>query len=184
MQTIPSFSTGSSRPALLATIDARKCMKGTRTSVIDQIVMIWSERTLRSMCLKQQQRTSSGLWYTWFGEVSVGHLRCVCKCTMIRRLGATLLLQKGRSDAYPSPNTFSQPWSISSLACGYHTAKQLRKPYEMTPQLSPEATPQLLQKALLEPLSPLKKRPPRPLVVVIDALDECGDETTRKVLLE
>jgi hypothetical protein len=42
----------------------------------------------------------------------------------------------------------------------------------------------LLSKALLEPLETLEKHPPHPLVLVIDALDECGDSHSRSSLLQ
>ena len=52
------------------------------------------------------------------------------------------------------------------------------------PQLTLDSTSRLFSRLLLKPLKSLEKQhPPGPLVLVIDALDECGEPGTRRSLL-
>jgi hypothetical protein len=50
-------------------------------------------------------------------------------------------------------------------------------------ELSITGPSQLIPKLLLTPLKSLKSYPPKSVVLVIDALDECGDEFTRHSVL-
>jgi hypothetical protein len=51
-------------------------------------------------------------------------------------------------------------------------------------QITPESANLLLSKALLAPLETLERHPSHSLVLVIDALDECGDSHSRRSLLQ
>jgi hypothetical protein len=100
-----------------------------------------------------------------------------------RRLGGSFFCK--RDDSYRSNSKYVLPALVYQLAgvwapYGKSVAQVLAK----DPQISPETPSMIMPKLLLDPLASLQRHPPNPIVIIIDALDECGDDSERKQLLQ
>jgi hypothetical protein len=168
--------------------DSYKCLKGTREQVLDNLVK-WIKTTPSIPSQKENAHdvgiaTGNLLWLygmPGLGKTSVANSLCL-RLYAQKMLGGSFFCR--RDDTLLSEPKYLLPTLIHRLAgvwgpFGKSVANVLRDA-----QITPESANLLLSKALLEPLETLERHPPHPLVLVIDALDECGDSHSRRSLLQ
>ncbi|KIM29654.1 hypothetical protein M408DRAFT_105479, partial [Serendipita vermifera MAFF 305830] len=158
----------------------RGCMDGTRAQVINDIV-IWATEQLGKDVAPKHINVDSMLWV--YGMPGIGKsaiANSICRrLDEIRQLGGSFFCR--RDDPARSETKSVLPTLIYRLAGTYgpyrnRVAQVLGDDRQLTPQL---ASGELF----LSSLQSLKAHPPRTFVLVIDALDECGDPDTRRQLL-
>jgi hypothetical protein len=156
-------------------------MEGTRTVVLNDI----SEWAKASSTPENPSETKNFYWLhgtPGLGKTALATSVCM-RLHESKLLGGSFFCR--RDDPVLSQPKYVLPAIIYHLAelfapYGRSVAQALRD----DPQLNAETTSQLLTKLLLNPINSLRKPPPHPFVIVIDALDECGNDASRKVLLE
>jgi hypothetical protein len=116
------------------------------------------------------------------GKTSVANSLCL-RLHEQNLLGSSFFCR--RDDPVLSEPKYVLPTFIYRLAgvwgpFGKSVANVLRKDQQITP----ESASLLLSKALLAPLESLESHPAHSLVLVVDALDECGDPHSRRGLLQ
>ena len=155
-------------------------MDGTRTKVLDNL-FAWAvtpvddeTRSNGSNCNLFWLHGSPGL-----GKTSVANSLCY-QLRVSGNLGGSFFCKHDNPDLR-EPNRVL-PTLIAKLVLMWGPFRQLvAKVLLNDPQLNPRSTHGEL---LLKPLQLLKRHPPRPLVLVIDALDECGRPNARGTLLK
>ncbi|KIM29666.1 hypothetical protein M408DRAFT_105644 [Serendipita vermifera MAFF 305830] len=158
----------------------RGCVDGTRTQVINDIVK-WSTEQIDKDVATQYLNVDRILWVygmPGIGKSAIANSIC-CRIDQIKQLGGSFFCR--RDDPARSETKSVLPTLIYRLARMHapyrsRVAQVLRDDPQLAPQL---ASGELF----LSSLQSLKAHPPRPLVLVIDALDECGDPGTRRQLL-
>jgi hypothetical protein len=154
------------------------CMEGTRTAILDDIFK-WASTPHDG----KAQPTSSNVFWLYgmpgLGKTSVSN----SLCDRLRRcgnLGGSFFCKYDNSDLHQPARVL--PTLVAKLALMWGPFRKLvAKLLLDQPQINPESTRGEL---LLEPLRLLKTHPPRPFVLVIDALDECGQPSSREPLLQ
>jgi len=156
-------------------LDSR-CMEGTRQSILNQ-VMAWVANPQES---NDAQRKNTYWFYgsPGIGKTSLAHSICASLHKREQLAGAFFCR---RDDPNLSKPRNILPTLINKLAGIFPpfrsvVAKRLRK----DPHLSPESMEGTL---FLDFIRDLPRQPEHALVFVIDALDECGDDRSRPVLL-
>ena len=158
----------------------RGCMEGTRTAVLDNIIT-WVKETHD---LGEASKPHSNSVYWLYGIPGLG--KTSVANSLFRRLhksgnlGGSFLCRRDEEVLRDPKNIL--PTLISKLAETWTPYRILvAKVLQDDPHLNSKSTDGEL---LLKSLQALKTSPPRTLVLVIDALDECGDDTTRKDILK
>jgi NACHT domain len=155
------------------------CMEGTRTAVLDDIVA-WASKPFDG----QFQSNGSNPNVFWLygmpglGKTSVANSLCD-RLRKSNNLGGSFFCKHDNIDLREPKRVL--PTLITKLVRMWGPfRKQVARVLLDEPQINPESTRgELLSKALRL----LKRHPPHPLVLVIDALDECGQSSTRRPLL-
>ena len=157
-------------------LDSR-CMQGTRQSILDRI-MAW--------VADPQEGNGAPLGNTcWFygspgiGKTSLAHSICASLHDREQLAGAFFCR---RDDPNLSKHRNILPTLINKLAGTFPlfrgiVANRLRNDANLTPQ-------SMKGSLFLDLICDLPRQPKHPLVLVIDALDECGDERSRPSLLK
>ncbi|KIM22718.1 hypothetical protein M408DRAFT_49886, partial [Serendipita vermifera MAFF 305830] len=113
------------------------------------------------------------------GKSAIAHSVCQ-QLYEIKQLGGSFFCR--RDDPARSETNSVLPTLIYGLASVFGPfRKQMAQALRDDPQLTPQSASGEL---FLHTLQSLEAHPPRSLVLVIDALDECGEPGTRKRLLE
>ncbi|KAG8784618.1 POC1 centriolar protein A [Serendipita sp. 397] len=158
----------------------RGCMEGTRVSLLDEIVA-WA------MCSRRGTTTSVGpdnqsVYWLYgipgIGKTAMAHSICA-QLHKEGRLGGTFFCR--RDDPELSDPKSVLPTLIYNLAetwGGYR--KLIAEKLRNDPKLTRHSADDQLFLRLLESL---QSHPPHSLVLVIDALDECGDSLSRSSLI-
>ena len=152
-------------------------MEGTRTTVLDDIIA-WATKPLDS---ETKSNTSTIFWLygmPGLGKTSVANSLCD-RLRKSGNLGGSFICKHDNSSLREPEAVLSTLIAMLVRVWGPFR-KCVAKVLHDEPLINPQSTPGEL---LLKPLKLLKKHPPRPLVLVIDALDECGKHNTRRPLL-
>jgi hypothetical protein len=151
-------------------------MEGTRTAILDHLAA-WASK-------ENPPNDSKGANMYWvygspgLGKTSIANSLCD-RLHGSKNLGGSFFCR--RDDPVLSDPRRVLPTLISKLAAMWGPYRKLvAQVLQDDPQLNPESK---RGEALLSLLQSVQKMPPRVLVLVIDALDECGDPSTRKALL-
>jgi len=155
-------------------------MDGTRTKVLDDL-LAWVTKPVNA---DAQSSGSNGNMFWLYGSPGLGKTSVANSlCDQLRisgNLGGSFFCKHDNPNLR-EPNRVL-PTLIAKLALMWGPYRKLvAKALLDDPQLSPQSTRGEL---LLRPLQSLKRHPPRPLVLVIDAVDECGQPNTRGALLK
>ena len=158
----------------------RGCMEGTRTAVLDKIIS-WVNKPLD---VNQASKSHSDNIYWLYGMPGLGKTSVANSlCHRLHEtgnLGGSFFCKRDEEILRDPKNVL--PTLISKLAAMWTPYRRLVAQALLDdPQLNPKSTSGIL---LLKTLRALEKPPSRTLVLVIDALDECGDDITRDVLLK
>ena len=155
-------------------------MDGTRMKVLDNLLS-WAVKPVDA----ETQSSSSDRNMFWLygspglGKTSVANSLCD-RLRVAGNLGGCFFCKHDNPDLR-EPNRVL-PTLIAKLALMWGPFRKLvAKALVNDPQINPQSTHGEL---LLMPLQSLKRHPPRPLVLVVDALDECGRPNTRGTLLK
>ncbi|EJD05239.1 WD40 repeat-like protein [Fomitiporia mediterranea MF3/22] len=147
------------------------CLPGTRANIQNEIVE-WA-----SACTDQNIFWLHGVAGSGKSTVSTTiaeHFRT------ISRLGAHLFFERGKSDPSSVIRTLAYRLSTYDSSVEKHVSKAIEQDNEIA-----RATAVMQFKSLLHgPLSLAANSMQGPVVIVLDALDECGTEATRQSLLE
>ncbi|KIM27015.1 hypothetical protein M408DRAFT_176573, partial [Serendipita vermifera MAFF 305830] len=155
-------------------------MDGTRTQVIND-VFIWTSEQIGNDVAPQRRNVDSMLWV--YGMPGIGKsaiANSICRqLDDIKKLGGSFFCR--RDDPARSETKSVLPTLIYRLA-------QMHGPYRsrvaQVLRDDPQLAPQLASGELfLSSLQSVKAHPPRTFVLVIDALDECGEPDARRQLL-
>ncbi|KIM27014.1 hypothetical protein M408DRAFT_176560 [Serendipita vermifera MAFF 305830] len=158
----------------------RGCMDGTRTQVINDII-IWATEQLGKDVPPQYFNIDRMLWV--YGMPGIGKsaiANSICRrLDDMKQLGGSFFCR--RDDPARSETKSVLPTLIYRLARMYgpyrnRVAQALRDDLQLMPQL---ASGELF----LSSLRSLNAHPSRALVLVVDAFDECGDPDTRRQVL-
>ena len=158
----------------------RGCMEGTRTAVLERI-LTWVNRPLD---VEEASKSHSNSIYWLYGmpglgKTSVANSLCH-QLSESGNLGGSFFCKRDEEILRDPRNIL--PTLISKLAAMWPPYGRLvAQALQEDPQLNPKSAS---GKLLLKSLRVLKKPPPRTLVLVIDAFDECGEDTTREALLK
>lgn len=160
--------------------DDRGCMEGTRVQLIDGVIT-WATTTSKEDGSMQYSNSDGVMWLygmPGIGKTALTHSICR-RLHETRRLGGSFFCRRddrARSDTKSVLPTLI--YRLSGVFGPYRAcvAQALHDDPELTPQ---SASGQIF----LNNLKSLKKYPPHTLVLVVDALDECGDPATRTQLL-
>ena len=152
----------------------RRCMEGTRQSILNRVVAWVSER-------KNDGSRSNTYWFygsPGIGKTSLAHSICASLHAQEQLAGAFFCR---RDDPHLSKHRNVIPTLINKLAGIFPpfrtiVVNRLRN----DPNLSPESMKGSL---FLDFIRDLPRQPKHALVFVIDALDECGDDRSRPALL-
>jgi len=154
----------------------RGCMAGTRQSILNEI-MGWAANPEEGN--EAPQRNSYWIYGSpGIGKTSIAHSICE-KLHDQKHLAGAFFCR--RDDPNLSKPRNILPTLINELAGTFPpfrsiVAERLRN--------DPNLTPESMKPAIfLEFIRNIPRRPKRALVFVIDALDECGDDTSRPALL-
>ena len=158
----------------------RGCMKGTRTAILDKIIT-WVNLPLNPD--KATTSHSDNVYWLYgmpgLGKTSVANSLCY-RLHVSGNLGGSFFCKREKESLRDPKNVL--PTLISKLAAIWSPYSALvAKALQDDPHLNPKSTN---GKLLLGALWALKRPPSCTLVLVIDAFDECGDDTTRESLLE
>jgi NACHT domain len=155
------------------------CMEGTRTAVLNDIVA-WASKPFDGQ-LESNDSNHNVFWLygmPGLGKTSVATSLCD-RLRGSKNLGGSFFCKHDDIDLREPKRVL--PTLITKLVRMWGPfRKQVAKVLLDEPQINPESTRGEL---LLKPLRLLKKHPPHPLVLVIDALDECGQPSSRGPLL-
>jgi NACHT domain len=154
-------------------------MEGTRTAVLNDIVA-WA---LKPFAGESQPNASNPNVFWLYGMPGLGKTSVANSlCDRLRKnknLGGSFFCKHDNVDLREPKRVL--PTLIAKLVRMWGPFRKLvAKVLLDEPQINPESTRGEL---LLKPLQLLKKHPPHTLVLVIDALDECGQSNTRWPLL-
>ncbi|KAG8867951.1 hypothetical protein FRC20_004461 [Serendipita sp. 405] len=156
------------------------CMEGTRQGTISRIIS-WTLESVGVGSSQGQSTTRNLLWlYGMSGTGKTSVANSICSHFHAQeKLGGSFFCRHDDSK-------LSNPdYVLSTLMCQLAEtwspfrkvlAEELRKDPKITPK---SATADLLLKLL----RPLRNYPPYPLVLVIDSLDECGDNSVPESML-
>src|SRR5258706_12102371 len=154
-----------------------RCMDGTRQSLLNQLVD-WVAN------ISGQENVQRSNTYWFYGSPGIG------KTTLAHSICASLHERNHLAGAFfcrrDDPN-LSEPLNI--LPTFIHKLAILFPPFRMIVAKhlrdDPNLTPQSMKGSIfLDFIHSLPRHPERPLVFVIDALDECGDARSRPGLLK
>ena len=158
----------------------RSCMDGTRTSLLEHLVG-WALNSTSPDIPPNNSIAASMYWLygsPGLGKTSVAHSLCD-RLHESRNLGGSFFCR--RDDPVLREPRRVLPTLISKLAAMWGPyGKLVAQALKDDPQLNPDSK---RGEELLMLLTSVPKPPPRMLVLVIDALDECGDARTRRPLL-
>jgi NACHT domain len=154
-------------------------MEGTRTTVLDDI-FDWATKPCDAKT--QPSGSNSGMFWLYgmpgLGKTSVAN----SLCDRLRRsgnLGGVFFCKHDNPDLREPKRVL--PTLIAKLVQMWGPFRKLvAEALIDKPQINPES---IRGELLLEPLRLLKTHPTRPIVLVIDALDECGHHSARRQLL-
>jgi hypothetical protein len=160
--------------------EAHSCMEGTREAVLNDIVN-WA---LQPMDGKTQPSVPNSNVFWLYGMPGLGKTSVANSlCDRLRRsnnLGGSFFCKHDSSDLREPTRVL--PTLIAKLALMWGPFRRLVARVLLDqPQINPESTRGEL---LLEPLRLLETHPPRPFVLVVDALDECGLPSSRRPLIK
>ncbi|KIM24838.1 hypothetical protein M408DRAFT_331512 [Serendipita vermifera MAFF 305830] len=160
--------------------DDRGCMEGTRTTLLDGIIA-WAKGDIIQVTPADSSGANNIYWLygmPGIGKTSVAHSICQ-RLHKGGYLGGSFFCR--RDDPTLREPKRVLPTLISKLAAMWGPYRTLvAQALRDDPQLNPDSTSGEL---LLKPLQSLRRHPVHSLVLVIDALDECGDAEARKKLL-
>jgi hypothetical protein len=158
----------------------RSCMPGTRTALLDYLVD-WACNPESQNNLPNDTNAPNMYWLygsPGLGKTSIANSLCD-RLHGTRNLGGSFFCR--RDDPVLSEPKRVLPTLVSKLAGMWGPYRKLvAQALQDDPQLNPESR---RGETLFSLLESVPKRPSRILVVVIDALDECGDSGTRSRLL-
>jgi NACHT domain len=147
----------------------RSCMEGTRTAILNEIVA-WAA-TPFDPATQLDDSTSNVFWLygmPGLGKTSVANSLCD-RLRGSGNLGGSFFCKHDEEDLRESKRVLST--LIAKLVQMWGPFRKLvAKTLVDEPQIDAQSTSGEL---LLNPLKALKKHPPHPLILVIDALDEC-----------
>jgi NACHT domain len=152
-------------------------MEGTRTKVLDDLVL-WATKAVDN----EAQSGSYNMFWLYgmpgLGKTSVANSLCD-RLRKTGNLGGSFIC-KHDNPSLREPEAVL-PTLVAKLVRMWGPFRKLvAQVLHDEPQIDPTSTRGDL---LLKPLRLLKKHPPGPLILVIDALDECGKHYTRRPLL-
>ncbi|EJC98391.1 WD40 repeat-like protein [Fomitiporia mediterranea MF3/22] len=148
-----------------------QCLPGTRTKIQKDIVE-WA-----SSCSDQNVFWLHGIAGSGKSTVSTTiaeHFRT------ISRLGAHLFFERGKSDPSLVIRTLAYKLALFDSAVAKHVSMAIDQDKEIAQAMA--ATQ--FESLLYHPLASVSDAMQGPVVIVLDALDECGSEGTRRMLLE
>jgi hypothetical protein len=153
-------------------------MEGTRKAILDEIIT-W----VATASGETQPHDSTSTVFWLYGMPGLGKTSVANSlCDRLRRngnLGGSFFCKYDNPDLREPKRVL--PTLIAKLVRMWGPFRKLvAKTLLDEPQINPESTRGEL---LLGPLKALKKHSPRPLVLVIDALDECGRPSERGTLI-
>jgi len=156
------------------------CMEGTRTAVLEHLID-WALKPINPDIPPDNSIATNMYWLygsPGLGKTSVANSLCD-RLHGSRNLGGGFFCR--RDDPVLREPRRVLPTLISKLAAMWGPyGKLVAQALKDDPQLNPDSK---RGEELLMLLTSVPKPPPRTLVLVIDALDECGDPRTRKPLL-
>ena len=157
-------------------------MEGTRMAVLDDICQ-WARKGFE---LESSPTEINNVYWLYgipgIGKTSVANSICG-RLHESKNLGGSYFCR--RDDPLLGEPKYVMPTLIHRLSSMWGPYRKLVvRALRDDPHLGVDSTRLLFSELLLKPIISLKKRhPPRPLVLVVDALDECGDSFTRRSLL-
>ncbi|KAG8867352.1 hypothetical protein FRC20_006004 [Serendipita sp. 405] len=158
----------------------RGCMEGTRVNLLDDII----EWTIRPQARGDTSKTLNCPNVYWLhgtpgiGKTAMAHSICA-RLHKEGRLGGTFFCRHDDLDL--SDPTSVLPTLIFNLAETWGAYRKLIvDKLCKDPRLTRYSADERL---LFRPLESLSSNPPHPLVLVVDALDECGDSPSRISIL-
>jgi hypothetical protein len=156
------------------------CMEGTRAAVLDGLVS-WALEPASQHNLRSGMDVTNMYWL--YGSPGLGKTSVANSlCDRLRRngiLGGSFFCKHDNEDLREPKRVL--PTLIAKLVRMWSPFRNLvTKTLLDEPQINPNSTRGEL---LLKSLQLLEEHPPHPLVLVIDALDECGQHDTRRPLL-
>jgi NACHT domain len=157
--------------------EKHSCMEGTRETVLNDIFN-WAVQPQDD----QAQPSAPNVFWLYgmpgLGKTFVANSLCD-RLRRSKNLGGSFFCKYDNSDLREPTRVL--PTLIAKLALAWGPFRKIvAKVLLDQPQINPESTRGEL---LLEPLRLLKTHPSRPLVLVIDAIDECGQPDARIRLL-
>ena len=153
----------------------RGCMEGTRTEILNTIIA-WVNRPLD---MDQPRRSHSDSVYWLYGmpasgKTTVAHSLCH-RLYKSEQLGGSFFCKEDDVVLREPKNVL--PTLMSRLALTWPPYGELvAQVLQGNPYINPKSTS---GKLLSKSLRALERQPSRTFVLVIDAFDECGDDTTR-----
>ncbi|KIM20013.1 hypothetical protein M408DRAFT_334177 [Serendipita vermifera MAFF 305830] len=159
----------------------RGCMDGTRTHIINNTVL-WATK-LSTQGLPPENSNPDGMLWIYgmpgIGKTAIAHSICR-QLQESKQLGGSFFCR--RDDPARSETKSVLPTLIYRLAGIFGPYRnQVVQALQEDPQLTPKSSS---GEFFLSTLQSLEAQPPRALVLVVDALDECGEPATRRQLLE
>ncbi|KIM27695.1 hypothetical protein M408DRAFT_24343 [Serendipita vermifera MAFF 305830] len=158
----------------------RGCMEGTRTQVISDIVL-WATTSSNQDLHPENPKADSVAWVygmPGIGKTAIAHSICH-RLQGKNQLGGSFFCR--RDDPARSETKSVLPTLIYELATTFGPYRnQVVQALHDDPELKPQLTSGEL---FLSSLQLLEVHPLRTLVLVIDALDECGEPGARQQLL-
>jgi hypothetical protein len=156
-------------------------MAGTRTAILDYLVDRASKPGSQN---NPSNDSSAGRMYWLYGSPGLGKTSIANSlCNRLhenKNLGGSFFCR--RDDPILREPKRVLPTLVSKLAGMWGPYRKLvAQALQDDPQLDPESR---RGEALFSLLGQVQKHPPRTLVLVVDALDECGDYDTRNQLLK
>jgi NACHT domain len=160
--------------------EEHSCMEGTRTAVLNDIIA-WSETSSDEVIAWNGSNDDSVFWL--YGIPGVGKTYVANSlCRLLRKkgnLGGNFFCR--RDDPTRGEPKRVLPNLIHRLAGIWRPYRELvAQALRDQPDFNPDSTD---SEALFNRLKSLEEHPPRALVLVIDAFDECGEPRTRGRLL-
>ncbi|EJD04813.1 WD40 repeat-like protein [Fomitiporia mediterranea MF3/22] len=148
-----------------------QCLPGTRTEIVNQVVeWVLSDSDKKVFWLHGVAGSGKSTVSTTIAE----HFRG------ISRLGAHLFFERGKSD--PSSVIRTLAYKLASFDSS--VAKSVVGAIEQDDSIAEAPSATQIKSLLLGPLAAAAGSMQGPVVIVLDALDECGEERTRCQLLE
>ncbi|KAJ3082717.1 hypothetical protein HK102_001496 [Quaeritorhiza haematococci] len=153
---------------------AKRRLPGTRSWLLKQILE-WCESDSRERLMWLQGQAGMGK------TVMAGF---IAEELQKRHLLGGAYFFKHNSNKRSNPASLVRTLAYDLAQWNLSFGKQLLQVYETEPDVIHSSIPKMFNKLILQPLNVINRGSPKPVVLVIDALDECGVKGSRQSILD